>query len=112
MIPVEAVEAAAKAAYESTMEEGDTPWEHFGGSSYLDYFRDHARAALEAAMPQLMGQAWDDGATTGWKQSGEGWNAEYPDESTGNSDSNVADVSGAPVTAQDEKALGEALNSI
>ena len=35
-----------------------------------------------------------------------------PDESTGNSDSNVTDVSGAPVTAQDEKALEEALNSI
>ena len=35
-----------------------------------------------------------------------------PDDSTGNSDTNVTDVSGAPVTAQDEKALEEALNSI
>ena len=35
-----------------------------------------------------------------------------PDDTTGNSDTNVADVSGAPVTAQDEKALEEALNSI
>lgn len=35
-----------------------------------------------------------------------------PDDSSGNSDTNVTDVSGAPVTAQDEKALEEALNSI
>lgn len=83
MIPAEAVEAAAKAVYESTMEDGDTPWEHFGGSSYLDYYRDHARAALESASPYIMAVAWDAGAIAGWRQSGEGWNAEYPDESTG-----------------------------
>ena len=35
-----------------------------------------------------------------------------PGDSAGNSDSNVTDVSGAPVTVQDEKALEEALNSI
>jgi len=32
---------------------------------------------------ELQAQAWDEGAKAGWKQSGEGWNAEYPDESTG-----------------------------
>jgi len=35
-----------------------------------------------------------------------------PDDSTGNSDTNVTDVTGSPVTAKDEKALEEALNSI
>lgn len=35
-----------------------------------------------------------------------------PDDAAGNSDANVTDVSGGPVTAQDEKALEEALNSI
>lgn len=50
----EAVEAAAKAAYEAQMEDGDTPWEGYGRSSYLDYWRDQARAALEAALPYLL----------------------------------------------------------
>lgn len=35
-----------------------------------------------------------------------------PDDSTGNSDVNATDVTGAPITAQDEKAFQEALNSI
>ena len=48
MFSQQAVERAAKAAYESTMEDGDTPWEHFGGSSYLDYYRAHARAVIAA----------------------------------------------------------------
>jgi len=30
-----------------------------------------------------MAHAWDEGAVAGWNQSGEGFNAEYPDESTG-----------------------------
>lgn len=43
-----AVERAAKAAYDAQMEDGDTPWEGFGGSSYLDYWRDTARAVIAA----------------------------------------------------------------
>ena len=82
-ISEQAIDAAARAAYEEQMEDGDTPWDGFGGSSYLDYWRDQARAALRAALPYLMTQAWDEGAVAGWQQSGEGWNAEYPDESTG-----------------------------
>lgn len=35
-----------------------------------------------------------------------------PDDASANSDSNATDVTGASVTAQDEKALKEALNSI
>lgn len=35
-----------------------------------------------------------------------------PDSSQSNSDANVTDISGAPVTPADEKALEEALNSI
>jgi hypothetical protein len=43
-----AIERAAKAAYVAQMEDGDTPWENFGGSSYLDYWRDQARAVVAA----------------------------------------------------------------
>lgn len=35
-----------------------------------------------------------------------------PDDSSGNQDTNATDVTGTPVTAQDEKALEEAFNSI
>lgn len=48
MFSDENIERAAKAAYEAQMEEGDTPWHGFGGSSYLDYFRDQARAVVAA----------------------------------------------------------------
>ena len=37
----------------------------------------------EMTRNELRAQAWEEGAAAGWKQSGEGWNAEYPDESTG-----------------------------
>lgn len=65
-IPTEAIEAAAKALtgdYAST--------------------RSIARRVLEAAAPHMLAGAWDEGAIAGWSQSGEGFNAEYPDESTG-----------------------------
>lgn len=32
---------------------------------------------------EMLAEAWDAGAVAGWKQSGEGFNAEYPDESYG-----------------------------
>jgi hypothetical protein len=35
-----------------------------------------------------------------------------PDDSSSNADVNATDVTGAPVTVQDEKALEEAINSI
>jgi hypothetical protein len=35
-----------------------------------------------------------------------------PDDSSSNSDTNAADVTGSPVTVQDAKALEEAINSI
>ena len=71
MIPEEAVEAAAMAIYEVN---------GAGESGYelADYRRD-ARAALEAAIPFIAAQVWDEGAVAGWKQSGEGFNSEYPD---------------------------------
>lgn len=53
------------------------------GTDAGDHSYKAARIALEAAAPFLMGVAWEQGAIDGWKQSGEGWNAEYPDESTG-----------------------------
>jgi hypothetical protein len=53
MFSDEAVERAARAAYEAQMEDGDTLWEHFGDSSYLDYWRDQARAVIGS----LKGQA-------------------------------------------------------
>lgn len=59
MISKEAVEVAARAMYEEQMEDGDTEWEVFVNvnSSYLDYWRDQSRAALEAAAPYLMTQS-------------------------------------------------------
>ncbi len=38
---------------------------------------------LERELDTAKADAWDEGAVAGWKQSGEGWNSEYPDESTG-----------------------------
>lgn len=38
---------------------------------------------MDRKLREAKAAAWDEGATAGWKQSGEGWNAEYPDESTG-----------------------------
>lgn len=37
----------------------------------------------ESEFKREIAEAWDEGAIAGWKQSGEGFNAEYPDESTG-----------------------------
>jgi hypothetical protein len=67
----EAVQVSAEIAYLEA---------HFKSNG--DHIR-ATRAALEAASHLLMAEAWEQGATAGWKQSGEGWNAEYPDESTG-----------------------------
>ena len=63
MIPAEAVEAAAKAAYEVMPvelfgEDGPVLWEHLGGSILGDSRKHHeldrARAALEAAVPHML----------------------------------------------------------
>jgi len=79
VIPDAAVEAAAGAAFQF-ME--DQPWEA-ASPEETDFFRDAARKGLEAAAPHMLAESWESGAVAGWKQSGEGWNAEYPDESTG-----------------------------
>jgi hypothetical protein len=41
-------------------------------------------AEFQEALREAREEAWTEGATAGWKQSGEGWNSEYPDQSTGN----------------------------
>ena len=74
MIPDEAVEAAAKAAYEVQPvelfgEEGPVTWEQLG-ESILGRARKHheferAKQALEALAPNLLVQVWDEGYTTG-----------------------------------------------
>ena len=76
-IPGEAVEAAARATQEVC--ESYDP----GGWTEEENWAIWARQILEAGAPLIAAQAWEEGATAGWKQSGEGWNAEYPDESTG-----------------------------
>jgi hypothetical protein len=68
IVPDEAVEAAEKIA-----------WARYGSRPDAAYLR----TILKAAAPHLLAEAWDEGALSGWNQSGEGWNAEYPDESTG-----------------------------
>lgn len=65
-IPDEAVEAAARAMVGASknwsLEEWDAP---FIPERYKDRYRTQARAALEAAAPHLMGQAWDEGEGAG-----------------------------------------------
>lgn len=60
----EAVEAAAKAIYES---EGDS-WDE-GTETAREFSRVHARAALTAAAPFIAAQAWEEGswAAQDWK---------------------------------------------
>jgi hypothetical protein len=59
MIPDEAVEAAAEALVSSTL--GD-----HGGTNWEDFF-EAARKALNAAAPQLMAQAFDEGQKSGMR---------------------------------------------
>ena len=91
-IPEEAVEVAARALHlidqgpwisGGAITPGGTPWGTSREASRHGEYLDKARLALEAASPCMLAEAWDTGAVAGWKQSGEGWNAEYPDESTG-----------------------------
>ena len=84
----EAVEAAARALDPDTMGSAGPLAEKF-----KEQARAEARAALEAAAPYMAAQVWDEGAVAGWKQSGEGFNAEYPDESSGGCS---VDLSGNP----------------
>jgi hypothetical protein len=76
VIPDEAVEAAARGIVASLPNDAEFEMHRTWATGY-------ARAALEAAAPHLAADAWDEGALSGWNQSGEGWNSEYPDESTG-----------------------------
>lgn len=80
VIPAEAVEAAARASFERANPR--YVWADIEPHWKAAYVENH-RAALEAAAPHMLAGAWNEGATSGWKQSGEGFNAEYPDESTG-----------------------------
>lgn len=84
-----AAEAAARAAYE---EEHETTWDQLT-DRYKRDLKQHMRAALEAASPYMLAEAWREGAVAGWNQSGEGFNSEYPDESTGECS---VDLSGNP----------------
>ena len=70
MIPDEAVEAAAKALYVTErgpwvsgggLVTGGTPWGTSREASERDDYERRARAALEAAAPHLMAEAWDEG---------------------------------------------------
>lgn len=56
-ISEEAIEAAAEGLVDHIEQK---PWEHMGDHLQSTY-RDDARAALEAAAPLLMAQAWDEG---------------------------------------------------
>jgi len=83
-IPDAAVEAAAEAIAKADGSWAEGEWEDPDVAEKLrDEVRRWARAALEAAAPHMLAESWESGAVAGWKQSGEGWNAEYPDESTG-----------------------------
>jgi len=76
----EAVEALAKRNLESEL--GDGEWDNVP-EQVKPGWRKEARAQAEAVAPFIAAEAWEEGAVAGWKQSGEGWNFEYPDESTG-----------------------------
>lgn len=55
-------------------------------AEHPDWDKEHAAHVAEELAKAGYGNvadAWDEGATAGWKQTGEGFNAEYPDESTG-----------------------------
>lgn len=61
-IPDEAVEAAAKAAYNMTHR---TQWVQLS-VGYKRELMVPARAALEAATPHMLAAAWDEGCGAGW----------------------------------------------
>lgn len=72
----EAVEAAAKAIYATEaypiydeakeVFTGHKPWEWLNEGSWASY-RTKARAAMEAAAPYLMAEAWDEGVDWVWE---------------------------------------------
>lgn len=68
VIPVEAVEAAAKAVYEDTFGKS---WED-ESEDYRNELRETQRLALEAAAPYMLAEAWDEGgrAATGTYDTG------------------------------------------
>ena len=61
MIPDVAVEAAAKCTYEREM---GVNWDGLQSSVKRGYLED-ARAALEAAAPHMLAEAWDEGHAAG-----------------------------------------------
>ena len=67
-IPEEAIEAAARVAFPSAWEEAEwrNAWHAESYRAHMKWARkralDQARAALEAAAPMLMAQAWNEGA--------------------------------------------------
>jgi hypothetical protein len=83
VIPPEAVEVVARAMYASLYAD---PFDKQVGEGRQEFLA-MAHAAIESAAPHMfqreLAVAWAAGARAGWKQSGEGWNAEYPDEGTG-----------------------------
>ena len=64
MIPAEAVEAAAKAAYEFQYSSLEGMWE-FANPRVQGDFRNELRAALEAAAPYMLAEAFDQGQKSG-----------------------------------------------
>jgi len=66
-VPDEAVEAAAKAA---SKDDAEPNW-YLETERFRNTWRIRMRAALEAAAPILMSEAWDEGVNDGT------WNAEH-----------------------------------
>jgi hypothetical protein len=59
VISDEAVEAAAKAYWES---DAGVSWEEHTTDDYRDRMREAMRTALEAVTPSIAAEAWEDGA--------------------------------------------------
>jgi hypothetical protein len=63
VIPAEAVEAAAKAAFARTHPHGNF---RLAIRELQDRYLSEARAALEAAAPYMLAEAWEEGYTLGY----------------------------------------------
>jgi hypothetical protein len=69
VIPADAVEAAAKALATDRKAEhwfSEEEWEGIIADQYKEPYRRKARAALEAAAPYILAQAWEEGYTLGY----------------------------------------------
>jgi hypothetical protein len=79
VIPAEAVEAAAKALATDRKAEhwfSEEEWEGIIADQYKEPYRRKARAALEAAAPYMLAQAWEEGRLVGRAEEQSGFDTE------------------------------------